>query len=224
MSSASPRYLDRPQADTHDADATFSLPYGMTADGTVAGINEIYAYLHALNRASIDHGYPRLVDLMQPAGFSGLLSQLLAHAIARQFANAAPGLVVNQFPNGWPDLVPRALYATDAIQHGDEGVEVKVSRFQTSWQGHNPERGWIMIAQVSVDRETQPVYDRVPTTFERLMLARLELGDWTFAGRGSRSRRTPTASINQTGREKLLRGIVYRRGGAPPVSSGGSLG
>ena len=51
------------------------MPYGMHAAGLIAAINDVYAYLHAVNVASVEHGYGRLEELMQKAGFSGLLSQ-----------------------------------------------------------------------------------------------------------------------------------------------------
>ena len=204
-----PRYLERPEARSDEANHTTALPYGMTTAGILAVVNDLYAYLHALNRASIEHGYGRLEDLMQPAGFSGLLSQLVVYSLARQFHSANPGLAVNEYPNGRPDLVPRAMYPSDSVLNGAEGIEVKVSRSSSSWQGHNPEAGWILIVQVAVDLATQPVYDRSPTTVERVFVAQLTETDWSFAGRGAGSRRTPTASINLAGRAKLAQGLVY---------------
>jgi hypothetical protein len=217
-----PRYLERPDVEPADADDAVEMPYGMTAAGIVASIRDLYAYLQAINRASIEHGYDRLEDIMLPAGFSGLMSELVVRSVARELQTALPGVARNMRPGGRPDLVPRATYDGDAVHHGDEGVEVKVSTSSTSWQGHNPETGWLMIVQIAVDRETQPVYDREPTTVERVLIARLDESDWNYSGRSDTSRRTPTASINVGGREKLQRGIVYQRGRSqgqrpPPV-------
>lgn len=209
-----PRYLDRPNADLIDADERVVLPYGMTAKGIVTAVNDLYAYLNALNAASIQHGYDRLEDIMLAAGFSGLLSELTVRAVARQHEHAVPGVTKNQYSNGRPDLVPRAVYPSDAVLRGTEGVEVKVSGNASSWQGHNPETGWIALIQILVDRTTQPVYDREPTTVERVLVANLNDADWTFSGRSETSRRTATASINKMGRDKLTAGIVYQRGRA----------
>jgi hypothetical protein len=55
------------------------------------------------------------------------------------------------------------------------------------------------------------VYDRAPTTIDRVAVAELEETDWTFSGRTGTSRRTPTASINKVGRAKLDAGTIYRR-------------
>ncbi len=217
-----PRYLERPAAEIGDADPKVAMPYGMTAAGVVAAVNDLYAYLQALNRASIEHGYERLEDIMLPAGFSGLLSELFVRAVAKELATVLPGVTKNLRPGGRPDLIPRAKYPGDAVHAGDDGVEVKVSTHETSWQGHNPETGWVMVVQASVDRKTAPVYDRSPTTIERVLIAKLDKSDWSYSGRSATSRRTPTASINKQGRDKLQRGIVYQRGRSkgqkpPPV-------
>lgn len=219
-----PRYLDRPQAEPADANAELALPYGLTADGIVAAINDLYAYLHALNVASIQHGYDRLEDIMLPAGFSGLLSELLVRAIAKQHAHRTPGVARNQRPGGRPDLIPKAHFPEDSVHRGDEGIEVKVSGSATSWQGHNPETGWLLIAQVAIDRATAPIYDRAPTEVVRVLLAKLVEADWTYSGRSPTSRRTPTASINRIGRDKLIAGTVYEKGRSkgekPPMEAG----
>jgi hypothetical protein len=212
-----PKYLERPEAKIDDAATTVALPYGMTADGVVKAVNDAYAYLHALNKASIEHGYNRLEDLMQPAGFSGLLSNVFVRSIARQFATASPGLAINQLGGGRPDLVPRAVYPGDSILRGEQGVEVKASRSLSGWQGHNAENGWLMVLQFSVDVTTEPVYDRAPMTINRVMIAQLNVTDWNFSGRSETSRRTPTASVNESGFQKLAQGTVYVRGGAPAL-------
>lgn len=109
-------------ADHREANSSVVLPYGMTAEGVVDAINDVYAYLHALNTASIEHGYNRLDDLMQPAGFSGLLSNVFVRSLAKSFATGTPGLAINQLGGGRPDLVPRAVYPSDSILRGDQGV------------------------------------------------------------------------------------------------------
>ena len=206
-----PAYLQRQSAHLDDIDPSVAMPYGMHGAGLIAAMNDVYAYLHAVNVASVEHGYGRLEELMQPAGFSGLLSQSFMSAVAAAFSSESPGLTLNQYPNGRPDLVPRAYYDGDAVKNGDEGVELKTSRSTSGWQGHNPEGGWLMVFQIAVDATTEPIYDRGPTRVDRVLIAMLEESDWNFSGRGAGSRRTPTASINQAGREKLERGAVYVR-------------
>jgi hypothetical protein len=209
----SPRYIDRPTAETSDGDTATMLPYDMDAAGIVAAVNDLYAYLHAINRASIDYGYDRLEDVMLRAAFSGLISEVMVRSLAASFSNRTPGLARNLYPNGHPDLVPRAVYPGDAVQNGDEGVEVKAARNPTSIQAHNTGEGWYAVIEFSCDVATMPVYDREPTIIRRVRIARLGHEDWSFSGRGEGSRRTPTASITRAGRVKLDQGAVYIRGG-----------
>jgi hypothetical protein len=208
-----PKYIERPETKDDEANTSVDLPYGMDAKGVVKAINDMYSYLHALNKASIEHGYNRLEDIMQPAGFSGLMSNIFVRSIAKQFATARPGLAINTLGKGRPDLVPRAVYENDAVLRGEEGIEVKVSRYASGWQGHNPETGWVMVIIVSVDTVTEPVYDRAPMHVDRVVVANLDEEDWNFSGRSATSRRTPTASINATGYAKLAKGEVYLRAG-----------
>lgn len=212
-----PKYLERPEAKTEEAVTTVDLPYGMTAEGVLKAVNDVYSYLHALNRASIEHGYNRLEDLMQPAGFSGLLSNVFVRSIGKQFEAATPGLAVNRMGKGRPDLIPRAMYPGDSVHRGEHGVEVKASRAASGWQGHNAEGGWLMVLQFAVDTRTEPVYDRRPMVINRVMIAQLEVSDWNYSGRSETSRRTPTASVNESGFRKLAQGAVYVRGGAPSL-------
>jgi hypothetical protein len=218
---ATPRYLTRPQARIEEANPALDLPYGLTAGHVLAAVNDIYAYLQAVNSAAALNQYPRLEDIIQPASFSGLLSELVCRAFVNATAAALPGLVRNLYPNGRPDLVPRGAFAGDAVLRGDDGIEVKVSRHPTSIQGHNVESGWIMVVWITADLTTVPVYDRAPTFIDRVSVARLEETDWTFSGRSETSRRTPTASINLSGRRKLTSSTVYQRA-APGLSA--SLG
>lgn len=139
---------------------------------------------------------------------------MFVRAVAARADSAKPGLAVNRYHNGRPDLVPRARYEGDAVQQGAEGIEVKASRRRGGFQGHNPESGWLMVLRFALDDRTEPVYEREPTTVVAVMLAKLEDTDWTFAGRGPGSRRTPTASVNRSGLRKLRAGTIYGLPGA----------
>ena len=145
------RYLDRPSASPEHLNSSLDLPYGMTARAVVKAVNDVYAYLHVLNRASVDSNYGRLEELVQPsANFSGFLSNVFVRAVAARTGSARPGLAVNRHHNGRPDLVPRARYEGDAVQQGAEGVEVKASRSKSNYQGHNPESGWLMVLRFAI--------------------------------------------------------------------------
>lgn len=208
-----PRFLDRPEADFKDANTQLELPYGIDAAGVVKAVNDVYAYLYALNRASRDYGYGRLEEVLPRAHFSGLISEIMVRSLAESLANRVPGLTRNLYPNGHPDLIPRAMYAGDCVQNGSEGVEVKAARNRSSIQAHNTGANWFCIVEFSCDLETEPLYEREPTIIRKVTMAQLTHEDWSFSGRSGKSRRTPTASITKAGRDKLAERTVYLRGG-----------
>lgn len=209
------RYLDRPSASPEHLNSTLDLPYGVTAGAIVEAVNEVYGYRHALNDAGVESGYGRLEELIHPpANFSGFLSNVFVQAVADRTKSAKPGLAVNRHHNGRPDLVPRAVYEGDAVHRGAAGIEVKASRSKRSYQGHNVESGWLMVLRFRMDDQTEPKYEREPTTVVAVMLAKLEDADWNFSGRGPGSRRTPTASVNRSGLRKLRAGTIYGLPGA----------
>ena len=163
---------------------------------------------------------------MMQANFSSLVGEFMVRSIPRYDA----GVARNRYHNGYPDLVPKGHYPNDAVQHGVLGLEVKASRYFRGWQGHNAEAGWLMVFMFSVDcgpdlldLETadiqegaprlQPVAQAAnppqPFRFVRVAAAQLEESDWTFSGRSGTSRRTITASVNDSGRRKMLANVVY---------------
>lgn len=137
--------------------------------------------------------------------FSGLMSELIVKALPKYSRTLARNAKVG----GHPDLIPVGEYSGNSVLSGDEGIEVKASIQASGWQGHNPEAGWIMIWQYTKDETTEPIKDRNPSQFRRVLIARLEKEDWSFSGRKGQSRRTPTASILKSGTQKLLSRAVY---------------
>lgn len=202
---AEPLYTQRPTLHPRGFASGIVLPYGLRSAEVKAALDDLYDFLHNVNTFLISRGWDRLEETLSPATFSGLISEMVVSGVAKRSAT----LTVNQFHNGRPDLVPTGVYPNEAVQRGDEGIEVKASRNDGSWQGHNAENGWIMVFQYSVDTKTQPVAARPPTKFQRVLIAQLEAGDWSFSGRGEGSRRTPTASILRSGVSKLAANPVY---------------
>ena len=100
------------------------------------------------------------------------------------------------------------FYANGQILHGDDGIEVKASRYTKSWQGHNPEDVWLMVFVFDSNR----MADTTPRPFRFISVAgaRLDKDDWKFAGRSPTSRRTITASVTASGYEKIMTNWIYR--------------
>ncbi len=199
-----PPFVERPNVHPRGFNHQLSLPYGLRVAEVRAAMEDIYDFLHNVNRFLTEKGWDRLEEILEAATFSGVLSELAVQSTSRQSAS----LVKNQFHNGRPDLLPIGTYPGDAVLQGGQGIEVKASRHE-SWQGHNIESGWIMIFQHQVDTQTQPIENRQPTRFVRVLIAQLQEEDWSFSGRRGTSRRTPTASILRSGKEKLLANPLY---------------
>jgi hypothetical protein len=106
-------------------------------------------------------------------------------------------------------------------QHGSLGIEIKGSRYLKAWQGHNPEDTWLMVFVFDSNRPVDEG-NRVPFkpfSFRMVVGAELTKDDWLFAGRSETSRRTITASITNSGLQKMMANWIYKdaalRAGAP---------
>jgi hypothetical protein len=49
-----------------------------------------------------------------------------------------------------------------------------------------------------------------PFRFRAVYVAKLEKEDWSFSGRSATSRRTITASVNESGMQKMKANWIYR--------------
>jgi hypothetical protein len=184
-----------------------ALPYQMTWEEVARAVQQVYDILHSIDAALKAGDADRLEEFMHPANFSFLLSELMVGGLSR----FCQGLVKNNYHNGHPDLLPVGVYAGDSVLRAEEGIEVKCSRNPSGWQGHNAEDSWVLVAVYKLDCATEPPEQRTPTYFSRVMIANLLRSDWSFAGRGEGSRRTPTASILRSGTAKLIEGTIYEQ-------------
>jgi hypothetical protein len=116
-------------------------------------------------------------------------------------------LVKNRYHNGHPDLIPTGVFAGDSVQHSEIGIEVKASRYLGGWQGHNPEKVWLMVFVFDSNRAKDTVPR--PFRFVRVVGAQLEQNDWIFSGRSATSRRTITASVTKSGYTKMMANWIY---------------
>jgi hypothetical protein len=166
-----------------------------------------YSLLNLVNVTLVSKGHDRLEEFLLTNAFAGFISE----ALVKSLSEASDTLVRNKKTGGHPDLIPKGKYRADSVLMG-EGIEVKASLQKGGWQGHNPEKGWLMVFQYSIDIETEPKENRNPTEFVQVLAAELSDDDWSFSGRKGKSRRTITASINRQGMEKLRKNPIYRKG------------
>lgn len=206
-----PRYVERLSADPsglrNDAALPWSLPYNLQPRDALRAVDDVYEMLHEVDTRLHDLGYDRLEELLDPAGFSGLVSR----SVVDRFERFSRALVRNRFHNGFPDLLPRGAYPGDAVQHGDKGgLEVKASRYEASWQSHGPRGGWFCVVQFDLDGDpAKALHDREPTAVRSVMVAELEPSDWSWQPAREGRIRSGTASIRPSGAAKLRMGAVW---------------
>ena len=200
-----PLYIRRASLYEGGFNSKAMLPYGLTVSEARGALEEICNFIHDLNSFLVSRGYDRLEEIVLGNSLSGFISELVVKSLGTNSTTLARNAKVG----GDPDLIPVGMYPNNAVLHGDEGLEVKTSIQSGGWQGHNPEKSWIMVVQYSVDVATEPVERRRPIEILKVMVALLEEEDWSFSGRKGTSRRTPTASIVKTGTVKLHANAVY---------------
>lgn len=185
------------------------LPHGLTSAHIQAAMQDFLDILRFLNDQLYSQGLTRLEAMLMTATFSSIVSEFCVTAIPRH----CPSLVKNEYHNGHPDLLPAGMYPGDSIQYGHEGIEVKASRYPRGWQGHNSEASWLMVFTFTASRssDSKKGIQPSPFRFDGVYGAQLELSDWTFSGRLGTSRRTITASVKRSGRDKMISNWIYRR-------------
>jgi hypothetical protein len=195
------RYTRRQRIDFSDF-GRVQLEYGVRPRDVYSAIDALYAYLHAINKSAVKLNYGRLEESMLPAAFSGFISEMIVQSFANAFRSRRPELTINRYPNGHPDLVPRAKYVDDSVLSGRHGLEIKTTR-SSSIQSHNQRAGAIIIVDILCDT-LGTVHERLPTTVLRVRYGVLTKNDWKFYDRKPGSRRTITAAMLPSGKDKLV--------------------
>ncbi len=184
------------------------IPYGCTIEHIQLAMIEFTDFLGFVNQQLFTKQIPRLEAMLMSANFSSIVSEFMGIAIPKHCKT----LVKNHYHNGHPDLIPAGLFPNDAVQHSDEGIEIKASRYVKGWQGHNPEAAWLMIFMFDSNRPADVAKGILPRPFQFVMVAGARLGkeDWSFSGRSETSRRTITASVTKSGYDKMMANWIYR--------------
>lgn len=188
------------------------LPYGCRVDHIRAALEDFTNFLGYVNQQLISNSIARFESLLMPANFSSVVSEYVMGSIPKY----CPTLVKNRYHNGHPDLIPANTYPGNRMQYAHDGIEVKASRYQRAWQGHNPEDVWLLVVVFEVERFIKRQRGResekllVPFRFLMVIGAQLEKADWRFSGRTVTSRRTITASVTDTGYQKMMSNWIYK--------------
>jgi hypothetical protein len=191
----------------HGFNPAAELPYGLTTEHVKSAMEEFLSFLSFINIQLRTREIPRLEMFLMPANFSSLVGEFMNISIPKY----CPTLVKNRYHNGHPDLIPTGMFPKDAVQYSHEGLEIKGSRYARGWQGHNPENIWLMVFSFEANSANDVKHDLPPRSFRfaGVFAAKLELEDWTYAGRSETSRRTITASVNPQGMKKMQANWIY---------------
>ncbi len=197
--------MKRPtQLDAKYINHKVKLPYDLTVVEVTKAVSETYRLFNGVNDFLTTSGFRPLEELLLGNSLSGILSEFLVKNIAK----ASHSLVANLKVGGHPDLLPKGYYSSNLILKGEEGIEVKSSIQKGGWQGHNPEKCWLMVFRYVVGKQNDG--EVVPLKFVEILCAKLTKKDWSFSGRKGASRRTPTASVTTSGVQKLRGNFLYR--------------
>lgn len=184
------------------------LPYGLTVENVYQAMTEFSNFLGFINQQLHTKEIERLESMLMPANFSSMVGEFMTANIPKYCKT----IVKNRFHNGHPDMIPAGRFPKDAVQHADEGIEIKGSRYLRGWQGHNPEDTWLMVFVFDSSRPVDSAAGIPPKPFQFVMVigARLTKDDWLFSGRSETSRRTITASVTRSGYEKMMANWIYK--------------
>lgn len=174
------------------------LPYSLNVAEINSAVMKTYQVYHGLNSYLSENNHRALESMLLANTLSGMLSELMV----KHLADFSKGLIKNTKVGGHPDLLP-AESDSSSIHRGSEGLEIKVSQSGGGWQGHNPEAGHLMIFRYDLE-------NGYSLRFTEILCSYLEQSDWNYSGRNENSRRTPTATINKIGVEKLRNNYIYR--------------
>jgi hypothetical protein len=190
-----------------------ALPYGLRIEHLQAAMNDFTNFLGFINPQLHSKGIERLESMLMPANFSSIVGEFMSSSIPKHCHTLAK----NQYHNGHPDMIPKGRFSNDAVQHADEGIEIKGPRYLRGWQGHNPEDAWLMVFVFDSSRPADVVKRVAPRPFKFVMVvgARLTKEDWLFSGRSETSRRTITASVTRSGYERMMANWIYK---APDIT------
>ncbi len=168
-------------------------------------MQDVYDFFFDVNSRLIERGLERLDDMLRPAALSGLLSDMLTASLATH----ARTLTANRFHNGHPDLVVQGVYPNNAVQSGEQGVEVKSTRKAGgAVDTHGARDQWLCVFVHTVDNTTEPARDRTPLTFTEVYLGQVTVDDFRRNARSELG--TRTATLHKDGIRRLRESWVYK--------------
>jgi hypothetical protein len=202
--------MERPEFQGDYFNSNANLPYGVTPEEVGEAIREFYDFYGDLNKFLLAEDHGRLETVLRA---NNALSDFVGNVATEELANVSDALIVNQKPDGFPDLLPidNDEYAAEDydIHHGEEGIETKCSKSNGGWQAHNNESAWFIVFRYTRGDPEETIEDMEPIRFVQVLAANLDEDDWSHSGRSDESRRTITSSIVGSGMHKLRSNPIY---------------
>lgn len=185
-----------------------NMPFGLKSNHVMEAMNEFTNFVDFIDTQLSTRAIEPLASMLMPANFSSMVGEFMGSAIPKY----CQGLVKNQYHNGHPDLIPAGKFPGDSVQHHTDGIEIKASRYLKAWQGHNAEDAWLMVFCYESARPSDDTkgIEWKPFRFLMVVGAQLTKADWKFAGRSETSRRTITASVTNSGYDKMMANWIYK--------------
>ncbi|MDR1339127.1 MAG: hypothetical protein LBK58_03610 [Prevotellaceae bacterium] len=180
------------------------LSYGLEINHIKYAMTDFCDFLSFINTELQKNNMPIFEKFLMQANFSSIVGEFMNISIPKY----CDTLIKNKYHNGYPDLIEKGKFSNDSVQHSHEGIEIKASRYGKGWQGHNPENVWLMVFVFQSSRPKDSA--SIPFYFKAVYGAKLEESDWQFAGRNEGSRRTITATVKNTGFEKMNHNWIYK--------------
>jgi hypothetical protein len=180
------------------------LPFNLEIAHIRSSMSDFLDFLGFLNSQLHTKSIPRIETMLMPANFSSMVGEFMTSTVP----NYCNNLVKNRYHNGHPDLIPTGMFTNNKVQHTNQGIEIKASRYLRGWQGHNPEDIWLLVFVFESNRPS----DETPKPFRFIKIVGAELvkSDWLFSGRSETSRRTITATVTQSGYLKMTSNWIYQ--------------
>ena len=182
------------------------LPYSLRTSCFAEAMQDVYDFLYDVNALLLAKGLRRLDDMLRPAAMSGILSDMLTARLAHHTLS----LCENKFFNGHPDLIVQGVYPNDAVQSGQEGIEIKsTSKKGGAVDTHGARDQNMCVFVYETDTTTEPAIERRPLLFTEVYLGPVSASDFRTNGRGPLG--TRTATLNKSGLENFRKHWIYRK-------------
>lgn len=185
--------------------AGLALPFELRLADFRLAVQDVYDFFFDVNSTLQTKGLQRLDDMLRPAIMSGVLSDMLTASLAKH----SRSLCENKYFNGHPDLIVRGVYPSNAVQAGDQGVEIKTTRKSGgAVDTHGARNQWMCVFVYEVDDQTEPATQRKPMAITEIYLGHVAVDDFRKNARGELG--TRTATLHKDGIAKLRESWVYR--------------